>query len=42
MSESISVLLGGLKRLESKITSVEDDLSMQFNEKSNTIQLQLE
>jgi hypothetical protein len=41
ISEALSVLLAGQKRLESRISAVEGDLGMQLNEKVGGLQLQL-
>lgn len=42
MNECLSVLLAHIRKLESRITSVESDLVSQMNEKLNTQQIQVE
>jgi hypothetical protein len=42
ISESLTVLLGSIRKLENKITVVEADLSAQLNERHNSQQIQIE
>lgn len=42
MSESLTLLMTNIKRLESKITMVEADLTAQMNEKHNAHQILIE
>lgn len=42
MSDALTMLLGGIKRVETRITTVEGELTAQINEKTSSLQLQLE
>lgn len=42
MSESLTVLMTNIKRLENRLTVVEADLSAQMNEKYNSHQILIE